>query len=109
MKFTNLVIFSFAFFFYRKFEQAMQVISEHGGKYSLVSVARLYLDHLLAQEKYDEAAKLCQEAFGNDHVLWEEEVFKFVKVQKLRYVYTFFPLNNDFIVLTKKIAFCADR
>lgn len=62
----------------------MQVISEHGGKYSLVSVARLYLDHLLGEKKYDEAAKLCQQAFGNDKVLWEEEVFKFVKVQKLR-------------------------
>lgn len=57
-------------FFYRKFDQAMQVITEHGGKYSLVSVARLYLDHLLAQQKYDEAAKLCQTTFGNDKVLW---------------------------------------
>lgn len=63
----------------------MQVISEHGGKYSLVSVARLYLDHLLEQQKYDDAAELCQQAFGNDKVLWEEEVFKFVKVQKLRW------------------------
>lgn len=62
----------------------MHVISEHGGKYSLVSVARLYLDHLLAVGRYDDAAKLCQQAFGDDKVLWEEEVFKFVKVQKLR-------------------------
>lgn len=72
------------FKFCRKFEQAMQVITEHGGKYSMVSVARLYLDHLLKQKKYDEAAKLCQQAFGNDKKLWEEEVFKFVKVQQLR-------------------------
>lgn len=68
----------------RKFDQAMQVISDFGGKYSLVSVARLYLDHLLSLERYEDAAKLCLEAFGNDEVLWEEEVFKFVKVQKLR-------------------------
>lgn len=68
----------------RKFEQAMQVISDHGGKYSMISVARLYLDHLLERKQYDEAAKLCQQAFGNDEVLWEEEVFKFVKVQQLR-------------------------
>lgn len=76
-KLTDRVRFS-------KFDQAMKVIAEHGGKYSLVSVARLYLDHLLAAERYDEAAKLCADAFGNDKVLWEEEVFKFVKVQKLR-------------------------
>lgn len=62
----------------------MQLILENGGKYSLVSVARLYLDHLLEQKRYDEAAKLCKQAFGNDKVLWEEEVFKFVKVQQLR-------------------------
>lgn len=71
-------------FIHRKFDQAMQVIMEHGGKYSLVSVARLYLDHLLQENQYDEAAKLCQTTFGNDKVLWEEEVFKFVKVQKSR-------------------------
>lgn len=76
----------------RKFDEAMQVISEHGGKYSLVSVARLYLDHLLEQKNYDEAAKLCQTTFGNDKVLWEEEVFKFVKVQKLRL--EFFKFTN---------------
>lgn len=68
----------------RKFEQAMEVIAKHGGKYSLISVARLYLDHLLEDERYDDAAKLCLNAFGNDKVLWEEEVFKFVKVQQLR-------------------------
>lgn len=62
----------------------MQVITEHGGKYSLVSVARLYLDHLLSEKKYEEAGRLCQQTFGNDKVLWEEEVFKFVKVQQLR-------------------------
>lgn len=78
------MIFNKSIFHYRKFEEAMQVISEHGGKYSLVNVARLYLDHLLEQERYDEAAKLCQQIFGNDKVLWEEEVFKFVKVQQLR-------------------------
>ncbi|XP_055301199.1 vacuolar protein sorting-associated protein 41 homolog [Sitodiplosis mosellana] len=80
---------------HEKFEQAMQVISEHGGKYSLVSVARLYLDHLLEQKKYDEAAKLCQQTFGNDKVLWEEEVFKFVKVQKLRSVSRYLPRGSD--------------
>lgn len=63
------------------------MISEHGGKYSLVSVAKLYLDHLLAAERFDDAAKLCQQTFGDDKTLWEEEVFKFVRVQKLRYEY----------------------
>lgn len=56
---------------------------------------RLYLDHLLSQEQYDEAAKLCLQAFGNDKILWEEEVFKFVKVQQLRSVSAYLPRSDE--------------
>lgn len=57
--------------------------------------SRLYLDHLLSLGEYDEAAKLCLQAFGNDKVLWEEEVFKFVKVQQLRSVSTYLPRTDE--------------
>ena len=50
----------------------------------MVSVARLYVDHLLADQRYEEAAQLCSRAFGSDTPLWEEEVYKFVKIQQLR-------------------------
>lgn len=62
----------------------MEAIEKNGGKYSRLSVARLYVDHLLGQQKYEEAAQLCSRAFGSDTVLWEEEVYKFVKIQQLR-------------------------
>ncbi|CAD7086533.1 unnamed protein product [Hermetia illucens] len=80
---------------HRKFDQAIEVISAHGGKYSLVNVARLYIDHLIAQKQFDEAAKLCLRAFGSNKVLWEEEVYKFVKVQQLRSVSAYLPRTND--------------
>lgn len=35
------------------------------------------------------------QAFGNDKVLWEEEVFKFVKVQQLRSVSAYIPRSNE--------------
>uniref|UniRef100_A0A1B0CTY4 Putative vacuolar assembly/sorting protein vps41 n=1 Tax=Lutzomyia longipalpis TaxID=7200 RepID=A0A1B0CTY4_LUTLO len=79
----------------QRFEQAMEVISVHGGRYSLVSVARLYLDHLLTHGLYEDAAKLCLRAFGNDKLLWEEEVYKFVKVQQLRAVSMYLPRSMD--------------
>lgn len=47
---------------------------------------RLYLDHLLSLKQYENAAKLCFRTFGKDKILWEEEVYKFVKVQQLRYL-----------------------
>lgn len=45
--------------------------------------------------RYDEAAKLCLRAFGNDKLLWEEEVYKFVKSQQLRSVSAFLPRTNE--------------
>uniref|UniRef100_A0A182IX16 Uncharacterized protein n=1 Tax=Anopheles atroparvus TaxID=41427 RepID=A0A182IX16_ANOAO len=77
-----------------KFEQAMDVITKHGGKYSLITVARLYLDHLLSLQQFDEAARLCTRVFGNDKQLWEEEVYKFVKVKQLRSVSSYIPVSD---------------
>lgn len=62
----------------------MDTIKRFGGRYSLVSVARRYVDHLLAEQQYEEAAQLCSRTFGSDTALWEEEVYKFVKIQQLR-------------------------
>lgn len=46
-------------------------------------------------EKFDEAAKLCQRTFADDKALWEEEVYKFVKVKQLRSVSSYLPRSND--------------
>jgi len=56
---------------------------------------RLYINHLLALKKYDDAAKLCLRMLGNDKVLWEEEVFKFVKCQQLRSVSAYLPTSDE--------------
>jgi len=42
----------------------------------MLNVGRIYLDHLLAREKYDEAGKLCLKILGRNKRLWEEEVRK---------------------------------
>ncbi|XP_037029036.1 vacuolar protein sorting-associated protein 41 homolog [Bradysia coprophila] len=78
-----------------KYDEAMEVISAHGGRYSIVSVARLYLDHLLALGQYENAAKLCLRAFGNDKQLWEEEVYKFVRAKQLRSVSKYLPRTSE--------------
>ncbi|XP_053961064.1 vacuolar protein sorting-associated protein 41 homolog isoform X1 [Anastrepha ludens] len=80
---------------HRKFEEAMEVISTHGGSWSLLSVAKLYINHLLAMKQYDDAAKLCLRVLGNKKSLWEEEVFKFVKCQQLRSVSAYLPTSDD--------------
>eukprot|EP00099_Drosophila_melanogaster_P001033 NP_001036415.2 light, isoform F [Drosophila melanogaster] len=78
-----------------KFEEAMELISANGGNVPVLSVAKLYINHLLALKKYDDAAKLCLRMLGNDKVLWEEEVFKFVKCQQLRSVSAYLPTSDE--------------
>ena len=61
-----------------KFEQALEAVTLNGAKdckrHTLINVGRVYLDHLLASEKYEEAGKLCLKVLGRDKKLWEEEV-----------------------------------
>ncbi|XP_039228148.1 vacuolar protein sorting-associated protein 41 homolog isoform X2 [Drosophila yakuba] len=78
-----------------KFEEAMELIAANGSNVTVLSVAKLYINHLLALKKYDDAAKLCLRMLGNDKVLWEEEVFKFVKCQQLRSVSAYLPTSNE--------------
>ncbi|XP_051858563.1 vacuolar protein sorting-associated protein 41 homolog isoform X2 [Drosophila albomicans] len=79
---------------HNKFEEAME-ISTHGGSLPLLSVARLYINHLLTLKKYEDAAKLCLRVLGNNKALWQEEVFKFVKCQQLRCVSAYLPTSED--------------
>ncbi|CAK9833550.1 Vacuolar protein sorting-associated protein 41 homolog [Anthophora retusa] len=81
-----------------KFEQALEAVTVNNGKdckkYTLVNVGRVYLDHLLASEKYDEAGKLCLKILGKDKQLWEEEVYKFARVHQLRSISSYLPRGN---------------
>ncbi|XP_017086409.1 vacuolar protein sorting-associated protein 41 homolog isoform X1 [Drosophila eugracilis] len=78
-----------------KFEEAMELIATHGSNVPVLSVGRLYINHLLAQKQYENAAKLCLRTLGNNKVLWEEEVFKFVKCQQLRSVSSYLPTSDE--------------
>ena len=71
------------------------MVERHGGKFSIIQVARLYVDHLLSFNKFEEAARLCLRAFGNNKDLWEEEVYKFVKVKQLRSVSAYLPRTSE--------------
>ncbi|XP_068140419.1 vacuolar protein sorting-associated protein 41 homolog [Drosophila tropicalis] len=78
-----------------KFEEAIDLISTHGGSLPVLTVARLYINHLLTLKQYEDAAKLCLRMLGNNKSLWEEEVFKFVKCQQLRSVSAYLPTSED--------------
>ncbi|XP_053997845.1 vacuolar protein sorting-associated protein 41 homolog [Hylaeus anthracinus] len=81
-----------------KFEQALEAVTIDNGKdckkHTLVNVGRVYLDHLLACGKYDEAGKLCLKVLGRDKKLWEEEVYKFARVHQLRSISSYLPKGD---------------
>lgn len=80
-----------------KFEKALEAVtvnSDKDCKHSLTDVGRVYLDHLLNCEKYDEAGKLCLTILGQNKKLWEEEVYKFAKVHQLRTISAYLPRGD---------------
>ncbi|KAK0175633.1 hypothetical protein PV327_009369 [Microctonus hyperodae] len=83
---------------HKKFEQALEAVTLNDGKdckrHSLIYVGRVYLDHLLACGKYDDAGKLCLKVLGRDKKLWEEEVYKFARVHQLRSISSYLPRGD---------------
>lgn len=55
----------------------------------------MYIDHLLAEKKYEDAAKLCSVTFEGDKELWEEEIYKFVRCKQLKFISAYLPRNVD--------------
>lgn len=81
-----------------KFEKAIAVLEEVGGKttkHSVVTVGVQYLDHLMSEHCYDEAAILCSKICKMDKVLWENQILKFAEVKQLRAVSIYVPKNAE--------------
>ncbi|XP_055377491.1 vacuolar protein sorting-associated protein 41 homolog [Condylostylus longicornis] len=79
---------------HKKFDTALELVSTNNTiKFSYLSVARGYIDHLLSLKQYSAAAKLCSTALGDNKSLWEEEVYKFVKHQELRSISPYLPCS----------------
>ncbi|XP_033218064.1 vacuolar protein sorting-associated protein 41 homolog [Belonocnema kinseyi] len=80
-----------------KFEKALEAVTINGGKdckHTKTDVGRVYLDHLLAEEKYEKAGKLCLTILGQNKKLWEEEVYKFARVHQLRSISAYLPRGD---------------
>ncbi|XP_013188237.1 vacuolar protein sorting-associated protein 41 homolog [Amyelois transitella] len=81
-----------------RFDKAMAVLEEVGGKtakHSLVIVGVQYLDHLLSEHLFEEAAILCARICKNDKALWENQIVKFAEVNQLRAISPYVPKNPE--------------
>lgn len=81
-----------------RFEKAITVLEEVGGKtnkHSVVTVGVQYLDHLLSEHLYQEAAILCARICKNDKMLWETQIMKFQAMQQLRTICPYVPKTPE--------------
>lgn len=79
-----------------RFEDALSAVratkdSSQCRKHTEQSIGGVYLDHLLAQNQFQEAAKLCLNVFGRDRAPWQEYIYKFARVHQLRAVAPYLP------------------
>ncbi|KAJ3144786.1 Vacuolar protein sorting-associated protein 41 [Geranomyces variabilis] len=61
---------------------------------SIVEIGQKYMETLLSEGRYDEAAATCPKILRADPILWEEWVTKFAKLQQLPTFYKFIPTSN---------------
>ncbi|CAH1988112.1 unnamed protein product [Acanthoscelides obtectus] len=90
-----------------KFEDALDILrrSENGNgsnvgntvpqRHTVQTVGIEYLDHLLREGQYDEAGRLCLRIFEKDAQLWEDQIYKFASVHRLRSVSPYIPRTSD--------------
>ncbi|XP_045596774.1 vacuolar protein sorting-associated protein 41 homolog isoform X1 [Procambarus clarkii] len=79
-----------------KHAEALEVVktSREVQRYTLLSVGRVYLDHLMSRGSFQDAAKLCTQILGSDKALWEEAVVRFNCVRQLRVLSPHLPLGH---------------
>lgn len=84
---------------HKKFEEALDILMENDGRnrcqFSLHTVGVHYLDHLLSNQRYDQAGKLCLKVFQNKANLWEDQIYKFAAVHQLRSVSPYIPRSMN--------------
>ena len=47
-------------------------------------VGKEYLDYLIDERRYEDAARLCVRHLGNNRQLWQREAFRFSELQQLK-------------------------
>ncbi|KAG1659621.1 Vacuolar protein sorting-associated protein 41 [Nymphon striatum] len=74
--------------------ELMKQTGEELKQHDLHQVGKLYLNHLLDNHCFDEAGKLCVKILGKNTKLWEEEVYRFAKIQQLGAVSPYLPRGD---------------
>ncbi|KAI9294881.1 hypothetical protein K502DRAFT_316454 [Neoconidiobolus thromboides FSU 785] len=77
--------------------EALQLIKQHpeeSSKYTINKVGKLYMKHLILQQDYERAGKLCVEVLGKDQQQWEKWIFAFYQSNQINAIIEFIPTRE---------------
>lgn len=79
------------------FEKALSLSesrSKELKKFSALSIGKAYLDYLVRQHKFNDAAQMCDRVLGVSKQLWEEQVYIFAQHKQLKAITPNIPYRN---------------
>ncbi|KAF7728592.1 Vacuolar protein sorting-associated protein 41 [Apophysomyces ossiformis] len=76
--------------------QAARDAEAHGGskRFDVHDIGQTYLDWLVKEKQFDEAAKECKHVLANNKPLWEDWVFKFTEMGELKAIAPYIPMKD---------------
>ncbi|ELU13950.1 hypothetical protein CAPTEDRAFT_174173 [Capitella teleta] len=80
-----------------KYEEAMSAASEFSKqlkRHNLQDIGQQFLDHLIEEEQFEKAARMCVKILGKNKDLWESEVFRFAQIQQLKVIAPYLPQKD---------------
>ncbi|XP_060554893.1 vacuolar protein sorting-associated protein 41 homolog isoform X2 [Ruditapes philippinarum] len=82
------------------FEEAMNAAtlnSKELKRHTFQDIGRQFLNYLIEQNRFEDAAKLCVKIFGRNKELWEAEAYKFAKMGQLKCLAPFLPQEDPML------------
>ncbi|KAI9486141.1 MAG: hypothetical protein EXX96DRAFT_471553 [Benjaminiella poitrasii] len=81
---------------HERFGEALEAIraNPNSKKFNEDVIGQSYLNWLMAEKKYEEAAQECSGILKNDKLLWEDWVFKFTELGELKAITPYIPIKD---------------
>lgn len=82
---------------HEKFGEALTAVRLAGNttkKFNEDEIGQTYLNWLITEKRFDEAAQECPSILKHDQTLWEDWVFKFTELGELKAIAPFIPIKD---------------
>ena len=79
---------------YEEASMAAEISQKNIKRHKILDIGLAYINHLVAKEKYDIAARKCQKILGKNAALWEYEVYKFKEIGQLKAISPYLPRGD---------------